>query len=262
VSAALTFAVIESPGDVLSPSSANTYSGCGAKWYYRKIRRLPDPKTGALLLGSCVHDALGANFRQKVETKRDLPVSAVKALYRNAWETLAPETEFRDDEIPGDLYAQGETLTLKYLNEAAPTVEPAAVELPVAGVIAGVPVRGYIDILDVRGKVIDIKTAARKPSEVSADYRVQVATYRALCPQASGEVSVETLVKTKTPQLVPLTYTVQPRDLVRIERLYPDVQRAIRAGIFLTNRSSNSCSRKYCAFWRACEKEHGGEVSE
>ncbi len=253
---------MEAPGDILAPSVINTYTGCGVKYYYRKIRRLPDPKTGALLVGSCVHDALGENFRQKCETKKDLPVSAVKALYRNAWEKLAPETEFHPTEIPGDLYATGEALALKYLNEAAPCIEPAAVELPVAGVIGGVRVRGYIDILDVRGCVHEIKTAARKPSEVSADYRVQVATYRKLCPQASGEASVETLVKTKTPQLVPLTYTVQPCDIVRIERLYPDVQRAIRAGIFLTNRASNLCSRKYCAFWRACEREHGGEVSE
>ena len=47
-----------------------------------------------------------------------------------------------------------------------------------------------------------------------------------------------------------------------IERMYPLVQQAIRTGLFLPNRSNYMCSRKYCAFWRACQNEFGGEVGE
>jgi hypothetical protein len=43
---------------------------------------------------------------------------------------------------------------------------------------------------------------------------------------------------------------------------YPLVQRAIRTGLFLPNRSNYMCSRKYCAFWRPCQNEFGGEVGE
>ena len=49
--------------------------------------------------------------------------------------------------------------------------------------------------------------------------------------------------------------------LRRVQKLYPAVQQAIRAGLFLPNRSSNLCSRKYCSFWRRCEREFGGKVA-
>jgi putative RecB family exonuclease len=261
MSAARSFAMVEAQGGVLSPSSANQYLNCSAKWRYRHIDRLPDPKTGALLQGSCVHKAVETNFRDKLETGRDLPLAGIRALYREAWAKLAPETEFRDDEDAGELAAQGEALTVKFVDEAAPSIEPAAVELAVRGNIGGVPVRGYIDLLDVHGRIIDLKTAAKRPSGIPPDHRFQIATYRLLLPQASGEATLFTLTKTKTPQVVPDPFTVEPHDLVQVERMYPVVQSAIRAGVFVPNRSSHMCSRKYCAFWRSCQREFGGEVS-
>jgi hypothetical protein len=59
-----------------------------------------------------------------------------------------------------------------------------------------------------------------------------------------------------------MPYTVQAGDLAEIEHMYPLVQRAIRTGLFLPNRSNYMCGRKYCAFWRACQNEFGGEVGE
>jgi hypothetical protein len=234
------------------------------------VLKLPDPKTGALLQGSCVHAALAGNYRQKIETKEDLPAAGVKAIFADAWGTLLKETEFRDDEEPDTLKAEGEALTLKYLDELAPKVQPAAVELPVVGMIAGVRIRGIIDLLDTSGRIIDVKTAARKPSrvktpqgeqyEVSPDYRFQVATYRQLEPSASGVARVDTLVKTKAPALVEQEITIDAADLAATAKLYPLVQRGIRSGFFQPNRSHFMCSKRYCAFWRACEREFGGRV--
>jgi hypothetical protein len=199
-----------------------------------------------------------------------LPAAGVKAIYAEAWGGLVKETEFRDDEEPGTLKAEGEALTIKYLDELAPEVQPAAVELPVGGMIAGVRVRGIIDLLDASGRIIDVKTAARKPSrvrtpqgeqyEVAPDYRFQVATYRQLEPRASGVARVDTLIKTKVPALVEPEITIDVADLAATEKLYPLVQRGIRGGFFQPNRSHFMCSKRYCAFWRACEREFGGRV--
>jgi hypothetical protein len=259
---------LEEPGDVLSPSGASGYLACGFKWFGRHVLKLPDPPTGALTMGSAVHAAVNANFEQKIETKHDLPPIGVKAVYGEAWQLLVKgehparyqggkpslPTEFRDDEEPGEL---------KYLDEACPEIEPAAVEFPVSGIINGVRVRGYIDLLDARGRVIDLKTAARKPSEISSDYRFQVATYRQLLGGiVTGEARVDTLVKTKTPQLVQIGCTIEQSDVDAVEKLYPVVQRGIRGGFFAPNRSHYMCSRKYCAFWRECERQFGGKVGE
>jgi len=222
-----------------------------------------------------VHAAIGANFEQKLDTKEDLPPAGVSAIYRHAWDLMVrgeypghnghgPElpTEFRDDEDPEQLKAQGEALALKYLDEAAPEIQPAAVELPVVGAIGGVRVRGYIDLLDTQGRVVDLKTAARKPSEIGSDYRFQLATYRQICSEATGQARLDTLVKTKTPQLVQLTCTVDQMDVDATAKLYPVVQRGIRGQFFVPNRSHYLCSRKYCAAWRVCQTEFGGRVAE
>jgi len=235
------------------------------------------PPSGALTLGSAVHAAINANMEQKVETKQDRPPAGVKAVYDQAWDLLVKDeyparyqggkpslpTEFRDDEEPGDLKKQGEVLTLKYLDEACPEIEPKAVEFPVSGSINGVRVRGFIDLLDAEGRVIDLKTAARTPSEISSDYRFQVATYRQLLGGiVTGQARVDTLVKTKTPKLVQMSCTIDQSDIDSVNALYPVVQRGIRGGFFAPNRSHYLCSRKYCGFWRECQRQFGGKVSE
>lgn len=252
----------DAPGDILSPSSASQYLGCSAKYYYRKVAKIEDPPTGALTLGSSVHAAIRENFLQKLETRQDLPAAGVAAIYTAAWEERAKETEFRDDEDPATMKAQGLALTLKYLEEACPKIEPAAVEHHVSGRIGGVLVQGFIDLLDTSGRIIDQKTAAKKPNEVSSDYVFQLATYRQLCPGASGESRLDTLVKTKTPQLVQIEAKADQASIDATAILYPLVQRNIRAGVWMPNRSHFMCSRKYCGAWRQCQKDFGGTVAE
>src|SRR5581483_7568627 len=123
-------------------------------------------------------------------------------------------------------------------------------------------VRGYIDVMYASGRIIDLKTAAKAPSKISSDYRFQVATYVKLTPGASGQAHLDTLTKTKVPKCVSQDFAVSASDMASVEVLYPAVQGAIRAGNFLPSRSSNMCSRKYCAFWRACQEAYGGEVAE
>jgi hypothetical protein len=275
VSAARSFVTEEQPGDVLSPSSANTYTSCGAKYFFGRVLHLPDPPSGALILGNAVHTAIGENFAQKIETKRDLPPMGVRAIYLEARDKLAAGTapnrghaslpaEFRDDENPADLKAQGLALTLKYLDDACPSIEPAAVEYPVSGHIAGTAVRGYIDLLESNGRIRDLKTAARKPREVSPAFRFQVSTYaQLLAGIVTGEACVDVLVKTKTPQLVQLDpFKIDLSDMAETQAMYPLVQQSIRAGVFLPNRQSFMCSRKYCGHWRACERQFSGKVVE
>ena len=78
-----------------------------------------------------------------------------------------PQTVFTSGESQGDLRRLGERLVAKYMDEVAPTVEPAAVELDVQGAIAGVAVRGRVDVLDVEGRLIDFKTAPRRSARMT-----------------------------------------------------------------------------------------------
>ena len=126
-------------------------------------------------------------------------------------------------------------------------------------------VKGFIDLLDTEGRIIDLKVMKRSPQEdkVSPDHRFQVATYRKLLDgMVTGVARVDHLVKNKTPKIVRQEYTIQSCDLEEAEKMYPLVQQAIRTGLFLPYRSNYMCSRRYCSFWRQCQREFGGEVGE
>ena len=77
-----------------------------------------------------------------------------------AWDRGAEGAEFAADDDVEALKASGARLTHKYLTEAVPAIEPAAVEVPVSGKTAGIAVRGIADIVTMDGTVIDIKTAS------------------------------------------------------------------------------------------------------
>ena len=250
------------PGDILSPSQVSSIMDCAYRWHAKQVLKMPEPPTSNQILGRAVHAALAANFEQKCNTKVDLPVIGVLAVFRDAWAVLSAETEFHDAEDPVELGKTGGALVSKYMEEAAPRIEPAAVELRVEGAIAGVRVTGYIDLLDVHGCVIDIKTAKARPSSISPMHRFQVATYRYLTNRAGGSGRIDTLVKTKSPQLIQQSFSITEQELRAIHTIYPEAQALMRGDIHLPNRQSMLCSRRHCAYWRHCERKWGGEVPE
>ncbi len=246
----------------LSPSSTNAFIDCQARWYYRKVLKLPETRGSALALGTSVHAALIQNYRQKIETHEDLFPAGARAIFIGALkdEMTSGEVELQPGEDWDDLKELGKALVTMYMERAAPVVQPAAVEEHVTGVIGGVPVQGYIDVRDVDGRVIDIKTAARKPTGITPAHKLQLATYAMLHPQASGLAQLTTLTKTKTVAMYQDTAQIGPRDKHLAESMYSIARDQMQAGIYSPNRSSHLCSRKFCSYASRCCDEFGGEV--
>lgn len=245
----------------LSPSQLNTFVGdCQAKWYYRNVLKLADPKDASRALGSAVHAGIAENFRQKLETREDLDIAGVQAIARLNLEAELADAQLSATDNPADLRGLSDALVSLYMERVAPSIDPAAVELRVEGAIAGVHVSGYVDVLDTEGRVIDIKTASKKPAGVSPEYRRQLTTYALLAPGASGRGRLDTLTKTKTVALHQLTCDVTDADRRELERLYPLAQEAMRSGLYLPNRGSRLCGR-YCPYREQCVADFGGEVS-
>ena len=251
--------------DVLSPSQVRSFMDCSARWWYKYGLSLPDPKGSSLVRGIVTHRMVEIFLRAKASGAAPVPED-LAGIFDQVWDEQVCEGSLQPDEDLDKLKAQTATLTRMYLDEVAPEIEPAqidgepAIELRVAGEIAGVKVRGIVDLLDANGRICDLKTAARKPSCVAADYAFQIATYAEIAPQVTGEAQLVTLVATKTPQLVTMTYRVSDADRQQARAIYPRAQDAMRAGAVLPNRGSNLCSRKHCNFWQACEAEYGGRV--
>ncbi len=246
-------------GLLLSPSQVRTFLDCTFKWWAKYGLGLPDPPNGSFVRGRVVHRLVELWYRTRLAGGKP-DVDDLQASFEQIWDMEAAQAAFGADEDVDTLKKQAAVLTRKYLEEVAPEVQPAAVEMPVSGTVAGVNVRGFIDVIDTNGRIIDLKTAAKTPAGVAADYAFQVATYRQLLPQASGSAQLATLVCTKTPKIVTQSYTVSAADLKLTETLYPLVREGMRAGLYFPNRGSNLCSRKHCNFAQACEVEFGGCV--
>ena len=249
-------------GAVLSPSQVRCLMDCSARWYYKYALGIEEPKNGNLAIGIAVHDAIAFHFAGKIDIGEDPPIGEALSHYAQAWEAISEETEFRDDENPAELEAQGLKLTEKYLREAAPRIQPAAVEVDVFGTIGGVRVQGKLDVIEQNGTVRDIKTSSRKSDSVSNEQRFQLATYVPLAKGSTGKVVIDQLVKTKTPQLVQLNHSVTAADIAATEQMYPHAQAVMRGQLYMPNRTSNLCSRRNCAYWRMCQSDFGGTVSQ
>ena len=87
----------------LSVTQLRMYLRCPLQYYFRYICGLKIPPTGDITLGRTVHAALEENYRQKVETHRDLPLDQVYDILSERWDEEAQLTLSEEDEKPGRL---------------------------------------------------------------------------------------------------------------------------------------------------------------
>ena len=249
----------ETLGEILSPSQANLFLNCSARWWFKYGLGLPDPKGGSLVRGSTVHKCIEHWFKLRM-AGADPEIDDVAEFYEDAWEAQAADAQFAKTDDIEELKRSGARLLRLYLEQVAPEIQPVKLEQKVTGEIGGVRVQGWIDQIDAAGRILDVKTAEKSPSGISGDYAFQLATYRQILPGANGRARLDTLVNNKTPKLVTIEYEVSEADQLLTLNLYPRVREGIREGLYFPNRNSNLCSRKYCSFACACEKEFGGCV--
>jgi CRISPR/Cas system-associated exonuclease Cas4 (RecB family) len=246
------------PGEILSPSQASTFLGCSAKYRFKYLLGIADPAGGGAVRGRAVHKAIEHYLRAKI-SGLELDGEAITGEWDEIWDDACEGAEFAAYEDVEALKRSSAQLAGKYLREAAPSIQALAVEVPVSGEIAGVKVRGIIDILDAEGRIIDIKTSSRKPSKVAGDHAFQLATYTAILGKAcSGETRIDALVATKDPQLVRIEHTPGESGRKLVEKMYPLVAEGIASGLFIPNRASTLCG--YCAYKTECAEEFGGAI--
>ena len=189
-------------------------------------------------------------------------IADIAEFYDDAWEAQAADAQLANCDDVDAIKRSGARLLRLYLEEVAPKkgFQPAKLEQKVTGEIGGVQVQGYIDQVDADGRILDVKTAEKSPASVGSDYAFQLATYRQILPGANGKARIDYLVNNKTPKLVTIEYEVTVADQLLTCNLYPRVREGIREGLYFPNRNSNLCSRKYCNFCDACQKEFGGDL--
>ncbi|GAA0940996.1 RecB family exonuclease [Pseudonocardia zijingensis] len=259
----------------LSPSRAGDFKQCPLLYRFRAIDRLPEQPSRAQVRGSLVHLVL--------ERLYDLPApqrspEAARVLVAPAWEELCatlPELVgqlfegVEDTELPEWLESAAVLVEAYFRLEDPRRLEPAARELLVETELAsGLPLRGYIDRLDVAPtgevRVVDYKTgsAPREAGEAAAMFQLKF--YALALLQERGVVPAQLrLLYLADGQY--LTYEPDELELRRFERTLEAIWLAIRTagetGDFRPNRTRMCewCSHKaFCPEWEGTPPEYPG----
>lgn len=153
----------------LSPSRVQAYETCPLKYRLSAIDRIAEPETEAQVKGTLVHAVL-ETMHQWPREERTFP-AAVKQL-KPHWEELCTQDPQRRALIPeskfyGFLVACRDLLRGYFQMENPQGFDATACEQYVEDNLDGIPVRGYMDRIDVAPtgevRIVDYKTG-KKPS--------------------------------------------------------------------------------------------------
>ena len=247
----------------LSASQLNCYLGCPAKYQFRYLDRVePAFKSAALVLGSAVHSTLEWIHR------------GWQAGEEPSWEEIAEIFEadlsaqamdpisFRDGAGFKSLLQQGCQLLLVYVTET-PARPPKAMEVPFevelihpkTGEILDIPLRGWMDLIEADGTVVEFKTAARKPDKTTLALHLQLSAYSyagKTIYRKRPKLRLDCLMKTKVPRLERIPVERTETDDGRLFVIATEVVKAIDAESFFPNPGwqCQGCEyRHVCPIW-------------
>ncbi|OEY05053.1 RecB family exonuclease [Corynebacterium sp. Marseille-P4321] len=241
----------------LSPSRASDYKRCPLQYRLRAIDRLEEPTTEAQVRGTLVHAVLEEMFTWPRE-KRTYP-AAVKRL-KPHWEQMlidAPECAQPITDTH-QLLVDSRALLRGYFTMENPLgFDAFAQEMPVDFVLPnGVPVRGFIDRVDVAPtgevRVVDYKTGKKPLPRYSQDAQFQMRFYALVYWRLFGVVPTQLkLMYLKVMDSMILTPSRE--ELEYFERDLADLWAKIEGdGVEGTFRPQTSKLCGWCAFQSLC----------
>jgi putative RecB family exonuclease len=199
------------PMDYLSASRLKCWQECRLKFLFRYVERIPVPTVPNLFAGSVVHAVLQA-WNLARWRGGDTSPAAMRLAFDRDWVNRSADDKpvWEDTTEEAAVMAEAWTTVTHWLeNPTVPLdVRPEGVEVSITTDLSDQgfpPLFGVIDLVLPRGRVIDFKTAGRKPEPAMAlhQHQTQLACYALLYRDATGamESSLELhhLIKTKTP---------------------------------------------------------------
>lgn len=259
---------------LIRPSQLNSYLQCSAKYRFQYIENIQTPKALALAFGTSVHSAFEKNFSQKVESRADLPTEEVVQEFSDVFDKERENVEKKDLIEDPQAKDVGIGLVTKYHQEFAPLMQPKAVEVKVEATFKGYDygVCGTMDNLTENKEnptedvdLNDYKTASRKDAEVPMSHQRQGSLYVLMGKAVEDtvgkikNVNFDYLLKKKTPEIIRRTFTPDP---IHALNMLQRVGEAIEKGVFIPNRDSFMCTRRFCSYWQNCEQTYKGKVKE
>ena len=204
----------------LSASQINLFLSCPRKYRLRYVERIePAFKASALVLGSAVHTALEWLHKRWQEQKRPSESALLSIFDADLSSQEAGKIRYRSAETPESIRGLGQQLLHLYLEERRPS-DVRSVELPfevplidpLTGAVLDAPLRGWIDVIESDGTVVELKTAARLPDQTMLSINPQFSAYSYAATRIHGRrprLRVDCLLKTKKPRLESITVHIR-----------------------------------------------------
>lgn len=270
------------PREYLSISQVNMYLRCPAQYRFRYVEDHKRPPAVPMALGTSGHAALETTHHHIVD--HDIPATNEEVLdsFSDKWAEISQQVEDWEGEKPGQLKDKGLALVRLYNDKLAPKVKPH-VDGKVRGIekefkitVAGVPMLGYIDLIDtnaavafssaelqlmkdqgreipedLRSAVVDFKFKGKSMTRAEVDGSLQLTLYSL----ATGVYAVrfDQLLKTKVPQIKRASSTRTKQDHVWLQRVVREVAEAISKGAFPPcSPDSWICSPRWCGYFSEC----------
>lgn len=251
----------------LSATQMELYSKCPEAYRRRYIEGEKIPPGVAMLKGTGLHRGAETNFRQKIESHRDLPTSDIVDAAVAAFEgELARGFQLDKDEesigaenVIGDAKDDVADMAEFHAKKQAPDYQPVRVEETVRIELPGPrDLLAVIDLGDDQGRVVDFKTAKKSKGQGDADDSVQLTVYAAAHQALTGEppalVRLDTIVQTsKETKRQILDSTRGPADIESLAHRINSISAAVDAGVFPpTTPGAWWCGSKWCGYHATC----------
>ena len=250
----------------LHQSQISLYTHCGMAYEFRYVKGKIIPPGVALVTGIANHDSAQKNLQSKIDSGSLLPEEQVLELTASAVHRLWEQGVTLDynERATGEATVRGRTLDVAvklsrlHHRTLAPVIEPVAVERTFKLILPQYPVDlvGTIDV-EEHGGLRDLKCYGKKPSPVEADRSLQLTLYalakKTLDRAHPKRISLDVLVKNKTPKIVTQTTTRNEGDYRSLLARVSVVSDAIQKGIFIPATPDDwRCSVKFCGYYHIC----------
>lgn len=243
------------------------YFRCGEQ--YRRAHILKDrvPPGVALIKGSSVHKAAEVNYRQKIQSHRDLTVADLKEAAAAYLDTevggglmLTPDEASRGlNTVIGEVKDRAVGLVELFAKQVAPLVQPALVEKFVRVPLPrhSHDLLGRLDVADTADNIRDLKTASRRKNQDDVDRSDQLTFYYVAFAHETGRsaqgVTMDVLVDTKRPAVQQLTSERTDKD----KQVFLNRLNAMMAGVKAGNFPPAPvgvwwCSMRFCGYAGTC----------
>jgi hypothetical protein len=255
--------------DHISHTQIQMLLKCGIQYEFRYVNGKIAPPSASLVRGKCGHKTLEKNFKQKIESKQDLPVDELKDTFSDEWEKSKYEIAWKTKEM-GDLSPakaggifkdSGIAMIGKFHEEQSPVIYPVAVEDPFEILFEGgyPKLIGFTDRIDEGEEIGEVKFVSKSPNADDARTDIQLTIeefgYRMKYGRPPKKLKKQFAISTKEPKT--LSQEVEHRDDATINRLMWRIQAsmmALQKGV-LTPAPHGAwwCSENWCGYWNQCK---------